>query len=157
MLRLVSYARHVIGHQRADAEELLHDAILTCHRRIEARGFTGEDDAMVGYLYQQIKHEYDCQRRSARRHPEHELPGQVPDHLEEVPAPAGPCPDAVHVFLHQHFSPADCELWEYHLQGVTLEEIGFLTGSTKSTVHRHLDKIREALRKEFRTWDEDQD
>ncbi len=150
LLRLVSYARHVIGSQRADAEELLHDALLTCHRRIEASGFAGEDEAMLGYLFQQIKYEYQGQQRNAQRHPLDLAGDKVPDREEEAPAPVGPCPDAVHTYLHRHHAADDVQIWEYHLQGLHLVEIGFLVGMGKSTVHRRLEKLRADLRREFR-------
>lgn len=160
MLRLVAYARHVIGRRGADAEELLHEALLTCHRRIGARGFSGEDDAMVGYLYQQIRYQFQCERRAAARHPTYELPGQLPDLAESQdssPIPVGPCPDAVHTYLQRHYGPDDVQIWEYHLAGVTLEETAFVLSMTKSTVHRHLEKIRTDLRREFRAWEEEAD
>ncbi|TYZ10585.1 hypothetical protein FY528_08980 [Hymenobacter lutimineralis] len=155
MRRLVSYARQVVGWQGADAEELLHDAILTCHRRIEQRGFAGNSEDMVGYMFQQIKHEFQCQIRTSRRHPSADLPGELPDQIESMQIAAGPDPDAVHAFLHRHFAPNDVQIWEYHLQGVTIEESAFLLSMTKSSIHRHLEKIRAALRKEFRVFDEE--
>jgi RNA polymerase sigma factor (sigma-70 family) len=153
MLRLVAYARHLTGRQGAAAEELLHDAILTCHARIERRGFQGEAEAYVGYLFVQIGYEYKEQYRQRRQLATESLeltPGlDVEDEGTPALVDVENLAVAVKTFVHAHYPPAWEQVFELHCEGLSYSEITFATGVVKSTAQQQVQKIKADVRREF--------
>ncbi|GAB3293790.1 RNA polymerase sigma factor [Hymenobacter tenuis] len=175
LLRLLSYARLLAGPTGAAAEELLHDTILVCHDRIQRKGFNGEPDAYAGYLCVVMKFEHQEQQRQStgrrtRAGKEERVGSARMVRLDESQlAKASERPDeqaaseidpvalavAVHTYLLRHYSPEQVAIWEYHTQGVSFEEIRFLTGTSRSAAHRLVTKMRIDLRREFSDFSED--
>ncbi|WP_375436684.1 RNA polymerase sigma factor [uncultured Hymenobacter sp.] len=178
LLRLLSYARLLTGPQGAAAEELLHDTILVCHGRIQRNGFNGEPDAYTGYLCVVMKHEHQEQQRQSTgrrtRAGKEEKVGagqarlvpltdsklaracEQPDEQPSFEPDPVALAVAVHTYLIRHYTQEQVAVWEYHTQGISFEEIAFLTGTSRSAAHRLVNKLRLALRKEFAAFGEEE-
>lgn len=149
--RLLAYAQQLTGYFPDAGEELLHEALLVCHARIERKGFHGGDSEYVGYLFTQLKHLHRRQQQVRLARPatvDADLCGQLPEEADSQ-LDAEVLAAAVLTYVHAHYPAAWEQVFELYCQGLSYPEITFATGVAKSTAQQRVEKIKADLRREF--------
>lgn len=150
--RLFLYARQQT-HSRADAEDVLQDALLQLVRTVESGDFRGERSQWLAYTLSAIRHlaADDARRRLTRRN--YEL-NALPEPAEDNPWLRCELDDELHrrhVECVLQTLPAEyvevliLRIWE----GLSFREMAQVTGENQNTVNtryrRALDLFREKL------------